>query len=237
MNSARKLAAAAIGILVCALPARGEVSAETDLSGKYIRTMVSANASVKNLRIWTVGRTRPTYWPLNPAGDVTGDLWPYIAESPTQDRWPWVAWSRFNGRDYDLVWSRWTAQGWTPVADVEAASPSADALEASMAFDPEGRPLLVWLTRGDDGRGHVDLSLFLNSRWMSPFRVSDWNEDALNPSIVVRSDGTIEVSYDTPRGRVTRTIKFARPSTITDDITPFGTLTVSETKVGPLPSP
>lgn len=237
MNNARRLSLAVLVIFALALPAAAEVSAETDLTGHYVRTVISASLTIKNLRIWTVSRTRPTYWPLNGTGDLRGDLWPYVAENPVQQRWPWVAWSEFNGSDYDLVYSHWTAQGWAPVAAVERFPSSDDALDPEMNFDADGRTHMVWVGRGRDGRGHVYLSVFLSTRWMAPFPVSDAVEDALNPSVTVRADGAIVVTYDTPAGAVTRTVKFTKPHTITDDITPFNTMTITSTVITPVLTP
>lgn len=229
MNFARKLiAAAALGLVAASMPVRAEVSAETDAFGTYLRTVIYANASIKNVRIWSVSRYRAGYWPVNVNGDATGDLFPAVGENPARQRWPWLLWSRFNGHDYDLMWAQWLGTGWSPVLPVETSANPEDAVEPSIAFDVAGRAHAVWLARGD-GPGRVYLSIFLASRWMERFLVSDPDEDSLNPSVVVLPDGKIQVSYDTPRGRITRTIQFAKPRTITDDLTPFSTLSVSET--------
>lgn len=224
MTTARRLFAAAI-VAACAAAARAEVSVETDVFGTYLRTVVSSNTSVRALRIWSVSRVRPTHWPVNPAGDSNGDLWPYVAENPVQGRWPWIAWSRFNGTDYDLAWSRWTGRGWTSVASVEATPGPDDALDPAITFDREGRAYVVWVSRAPSGASKIYVSMFLVARWTAPFQISDAAEDASEPSVTVLADGTIEVTYATPVGQVTRTLQVSRPWTITDDITPFGTLT------------
>lgn len=230
MKTARRLLAiGALALLAPCAPLRAEVSAETDALGHYLRTVVFTTASVKNnLRIWAVNRIKANYSPLNPAGDLTGDLFPLVAENSAQQRWPWVAWSRFNGRDYDLVWSRWLGTGWSPVSQIEPGPGPDDAIDPDIAFDAGGRTHMVWLSRGS-GPAQVNLSIFLSTHWMMPFRVSDATDDALNPTVTVLADGTIQVSYDTPRGRVTKIIRFAKPKTITDDITPFNTLSVTAT--------
>ena len=234
MNTARKLLiGAALATLAAALPARAEVSAQTDATGTYLRTVIYSNASAKNFRIWTVSRIRIGYWPLNPSGDLTGDLWPTIAESPDLLRWPWVVWSHFDGQQFDLVWSRWTGTGWMPTSNVVSTGSGRDDLNPRVSFDTSGRPHMTWVSSGDDGPDHVYLSVFLATRWMAPFLVSDPSEDAQNPDIVVQPDGTIVVSYDTPAGHVTRTVRFVHPSTITDDITPFSTVTVTSTSTTP----
>jgi hypothetical protein len=238
MSIARKLFALAIGAGCCTSAALAEVSAETDVFGNYLRTIVSSSSSslsiVKAPRVWTVNRVRPTYWPLNPTGDFTGDLWPSIAESPVQSRWPWVTWSRFNGVDYDLVWSRWTGRGWTPVATVETAPGGDDALDSAVAFDQVGRAYLVWVSKPRTGPAQVNVSMFLSTRWMAPFRVSDTWENATDPTIEILADGNMVVTYDTAVGQVTREIRVTRPWTITDDITPFGTLSIADRPTGPL---
>jgi len=42
------------------------------------------------------------------------------------------------------------------------------------------------------------------------------------------------VGYETAAGQVTRVVRVTRPWTITDDITPFGTLSISDRPTGPL---
>jgi|SoiMethySBSTD1v2_1073268.scaffolds.fasta_scaffold19309_2 hypothetical protein len=238
MSIARRLFALAIVAGCSAGILRAEVSAETDLFGNYIRTVVTSTSSVslnKSLRVWSVARIRPTYWPLNPNGDFIGDLWPNIAENPVQSRWPWVTWSRFNGSDYDLAWSRWTGRGWSPLATVEMAPGDDDALDSAIAFDQVGRPYLVWVSKPRTGAAQVNVSMFLSTRWMAPFRVSDTFENATDPTITILPDGNIVVMYETAVGQVTREIRVTRPWTITDDITPFGTLSIADPRPsGPL---
>jgi len=237
MSIARKLFAVAIVAGCCAGALRAEVSAETVLFGNYIRTVVSSSNTLatKGLRIWSVSRIRPTYWPLNPNGDFMGDLWPNIAENPVQGRWPWVTWSRYNGSDYDLAWSRWTGRGWTPLASVELTVGTDDALDSAIAFDQVGRPYLVWVSKPRVGPAQVNVSMFLSTRWMAPFQVSDTGQNATDPTIAITMDGNIEVTYETEAGEVTRVVRVTRPWTITDDITPFGTLSIAEPRPsGPL---
>lgn len=228
MNTSRSALALLVAALVLTqMPARAEVAAETDIEGRYVRTVVFSNASVRNLKIWSVQREKIGYYPLNPSGDDNGDLWPLIADQPVGEFKPWVVWSRFNGADFDLAWSTFRKGSWRDVTWVEDAPSSlGDDLDPAIAFDGEGRPHLVWW-RNEGGTGRVYLSLFLVSRWMPAFLVSDQTVDSVQPDIEVRPDGTIEISYDTPAGRITRVVKFARPATITDDVTPFGRMTVT----------
>jgi hypothetical protein len=228
----RFLSGVVAGLLLAACPARAEVSSETDAAGTYLRTAVFTNASVRNLRIWAVTRAKTGFWPLNAAGDLTGDLLPYIAENPVNQRWPWVVWSHYNGADFDLVWSTWTGARWSAIAPVEYDGDTGDALDPRVAFDVTGRPHLVW-DASNGGPRRVYLSIYLATRWMAPFLVSDLGEDGSAPSVTVQQDGTIQVTYDTPRGAVTKTIRFLHPATITDDITPFNSLTVTMSSIFP----
>ncbi|HZN55750.1 MAG TPA: sialidase family protein [Candidatus Polarisedimenticolaceae bacterium] len=228
-TACRLIAVGALALLAPSMPLQAEVSAETDAFGNYLRTVIFTTASVKsNLRIWAINRVKLNYHPLNPAGDLTGDLFPLVAENAAQQRWPWVVWSRFNGHDYDLVWSRWMGTAWSPVSTIEPGPGPDDAVDPAIAFDAGGRTHMVWLSRGT-GAAQVNLSIFLSTHWMMPFRVSDTTDDAFAPSITVLPDGTIQVTYDTARGTVTKLIKFAKPRTITDDITPFNTLSITAT--------
>ncbi len=222
-------AAAVAFVTVAWAPAlRAEVSAETDAAGHYLRVTITANASVKRLRIWSVQRTRPLYYPVNPGGDLNGDLWPSIAENPFDSNRPWVIWSRFTGAGYDLAWSRWLPGGWSPTDWVEAPEPAAagDDLDSNATFDSQGRAYLVWW-RNESGIGRVYLSLFLVTRWMPAFAVSEAGVDSRLPTVTMLDDSQVRVEYDTPEGSVVRIVAFNRPTTITDDIDPFGRLDIS----------
>jgi hypothetical protein len=222
MNTSRKLITGVVlAGLTFAVPARAEVAAETNVFGDYLRTVVYASASVRHPRIWSVTRMRLGLTPLNPQGDATGDLFPVIAENPAQQGWPLAVWSRFNGHDYDLVWSRWEGRSWSPVATVEASLSPLDAIDPVIAFNAKGRAHMVWMNQ-DDSSSAVYLSVFESGQWMSPYRVSDPGEIAIRPGIEVAADGSVLASYDTPTLHVVKTIVFAVPSTITDDLNPFG---------------
>jgi hypothetical protein len=227
MNTFRDIVVTVVVALVLAsIPVHAEVSAETDVQGRYVRTVIFSNASVRNVKVWTVQRAKVGFSPLNPYGDDNGDLWPLIVDQTAGAFRPWVVWSRFNGTDYDLAWSTFEGS-WRAPAWVQAGPAAGDDLDPSVSFDSDGRPYMAWW-RNEGGRGRVYLSVFLVSRWMLAYPVSDEGIDSVHPQVTVRADGKIVVSYDTPAGKVTRVVVFSRPSTITDDVTPFGRMTVTE---------
>jgi hypothetical protein len=233
----RRSLAAAVALLAAAgfgAAARAEVAAEVDLAGNYVRTTVLASASAKKPRIWSVQRSSGLARPLNPGGDQSGDLWPAIAENPQDSNHPWVVWSRGTGAGYDLAWSRWLPGGWTdPDWVEEAANASAgDDLDPRLAVNSEGRPYLVWW-RDEGGEGRVYLSMFLFSRWMPAYPVSDPEVDSRRPRITLVDDGRIQVDYDTPAGRIIRLLVFSHPLSITDDLDPFARLNSDATPIPP----
>lgn len=222
----------ALGMAASSIPARAEVSAEVDASGAYVRTVIQATSSSKNVRIWSKVNSRPGMYALNVDGDVNGDLWPTVAEQLVGTRRPWVVWSRFTGAGFDLAWSRFDApsRSWSPIAWVEGTGTPGDDLDPSVAFDSTGRPFLTWW-RDEAGVGQVWLSLFLETKWMAPFRVSDAGVDSVTPTITMLSDTRVRIDYSTAAGTVTRTVEFNRPATITDDATPFGRFEVTSTSI------
>ena len=229
MNRQRVLMGSLAWVLAAAVaPAGAEVAAELDGSGAYLRTVVLATSSAKNVRIWSKVTSRPNLHPLNLDGDLNGDLWPVVAEQPVGASRPWVVWSRFTGAGFDLAWSRFDAasRAWIPISWVESAGTFGDDLDPAVAFDSTGRPFVAWW-RDEAGVGQIYLSLFLQSRWLVPFRVSDAGADSVAPTITMLSDTRVRIDYTTPEGTVTRTIEFHRPLTITDDATPFGRFSVT----------
>lgn len=223
MNSrrSRNAVAAIVAVALLATPVVGEVSAELDESGEYLGMLIRANSSTKNLRVWTVPKEKEHFYPLNRGGDGNGDLWPLVAESPLEGSRPWVVWSRFTGTGFDLAWARWVddASGWSSIAWVSQPEVR-DQLDPAIDFDTDGRPFLVWWEEDTTGASQVYLSLFLDTVWSAPYLVSPDGVDASFPTVTVIDDNTVEVTYDTPEGPQSRTVKFQRPATITDDVAP-----------------
>ena len=223
------VAAAAVSVAMLAPATYAEVSVETDDAGVYKRTVVRTNQSAKNFRVWGVSRNVGARLMLNPIGDDLGDLWPTIVENDLDGGRPHVVWSRFDGASFDLVWSRWSdGAGWSDPDWVAGAAMPGDDLDADLEFDlRDGRPCLAWWS-DDGGSGRVYLSVFLSSRWMSPYVVSVEGEDARYPTVDVLDDGTYRVTFETPGGTIVRFVRFHRPDTITDDLNPLEYLTMSD---------
>lgn len=228
MRTRRRSSLAATALLlttVLGTPSRAEVSAETDAYGNYVRTTILSQASVRQCRIWRVLRRHVWgAYPLNPDGDRNGDQFPTIGENPENHNYPWAMWSRFNGYDYDLAWSRWERGGWTSIQWVGDNPEPGDDLGPALAFDTTGRPYAAWW-RDDGGTGTVYLSMFLVTRWMTPFAISEAEVDSRYPAVAFLPDGSLQVRYQTATGPEVRIIGLTFPDTITDDFTPFGTVT------------
>ena len=110
-----------------------------------------------------------------------------------------------------------------PLLPLDSSDPDLDPV---LAFDDSGRAHVGWW-RENSGRGRVFLSLFLTTRWMVPLMLSDPDEDARSPSIVILPDRRIQVTYTTPSGTVTKMVVNNAGATITDDINPFNTYSVT----------
>jgi len=201
-----------------------EVSVRTDRKGGYAMTHVVPTGSSEAKQIWAplLGRGRPVD-ALNADGDLRGDRWPMVMESPAKPYYPWVVWSRSHEKGLALAWSTWSpTTGWSTIDHV--AGPEAlegDQLDPQMDFDAEGRPYLVWWTEAQ-GKGQVYVSVFLVTRWMTPILVSEGIDDGSHPSIEVGQHGRLTVQYETPEGKVVQPVYFHSPITITDDINPQG---------------
>jgi len=223
----RGIFAVAFGMLalLTGWEARAEVRVVTDRDGQYRETRIlmpesmSFGAGVSN--VWTpVGRVGKDET-LNPSGADAGDLWPTIVESKSGTHRAWALWSRFDGLDYDLAWSRWTGTGWQEIGWVSIGEAEVgDDLDPVATFDSNSRPYVVWW-RDEGGHGRVYFSLFLVSQWMTAYPVSDLDVDSRYPTLEIRADGRIEVTYETPEGVAVHTVVFDEPVTITDDIDPL----------------
>ena len=211
-------------LLICA-PARAEVSAEVDAFGNYVRTVMVTSGSARRTKIWSPFRSRTTRLMLNSSGDASGDGWPAIVESPL-DRKPWVVWSHNDGADFDLAWSKFDNGAWQPVKSLLPLDSIDPDLDPVLAFDDAGRPYVAWW-RDRGGEGKIYVSLFLTTRWMLPLQVSDLGENARNPVLVILPDRRMQVTYTTPAGTVTKLVIQNSGATITDDINPFGSFSVT----------
>lgn len=207
--------------------ARAEVRAITDRAGNYRLTRIlTPHANI--FHRLEVGERAPGPWrpvgrgagpqTLNPEGDRQGDLWPTIIERRQRPNYPWVFWSRRNGSDYDLAWSRWTGHGWSPIAWVFPDIPG-DDLDPAVVLDATGRPYLAWWANAEGG-GQVYFSVFLETGWLVPLRVSEGQVDARRPKIEFR-DGSIVIHFATASGDVEYTVSGVGSSSITDDINPL----------------
>jgi hypothetical protein len=94
----------------------------------------------------------------------------------------------------------------------------ADELDADLAFDPAGRPYLVWWR--SERKGQVYLSAYRQGQWTRPFRVSITGRDSRYPIVALLDVDRIQVEYQVPRGIESRLVVYPDPVTITDDINP-----------------
>jgi hypothetical protein len=225
MNTRRRCLVAAALAAATLVPARAEVSAVIDGFGTYVETVVVPSPGQKVPKLWFYQGWKLGHFPLNVAGDLTGDRYPLIAESPA-NRHPYVVWGRPTAGDVDLMWSRWTGTSWTPVAPVTIPSKSGSDLAPRIAFDTDARPHLVWW-RNEGGKGRVYLSIFLETIWMMEIGISDIGVDSRNPSVTVNPDRTIVIEFDTPYGHESRLVTFQWPVSINDDITPMGRVEIT----------
>lgn len=215
--------------------ARAEVAAQTDPTGAYLGTIVTTNASTKKLKIWSQNRARKDLVPLNPKGDVDGDLWPTIMENLVEGNHPWVMWSSFNGVDYDLKWARWLNGDWTEVRWLnEYGVAVGDDMDPVLAADSQGRTFAAWWRADEVGFGRIYFSFFLESHWTTPWPVTGDLVDSRYPEITMESDDSIRIDYLTPGGEATAWVILQRPDTITDELNPFeqNTLTTQDNPPG-----
>jgi hypothetical protein len=215
------VACSALLLVAATAGARGEVSARLDNEGHYLG-MYYKYSWGNPPKIWAASAPTATRRPLNPTGDLLGDLMPMVAENPTNLFYPLAVWSHPNGGDYDLVFSRWTGSGWTPLQFVQTDN-FTNEYDPRVGFNSRGRPLIVWWSE-DSGStalstATVWFSMFLETRWMTPVVVSGV-VDSRRPDLTIVNNTTVIVTFDTPSGRQSRTLTLPDSETITDDVDP-----------------
>ncbi len=201
--------------------ALAELSAEVDAFGNYIRTFYSEKETGKSVKIWNQFGKKHDRIPLNEDGDQYGDLRPAFKENVYQENFPYVVWPKFDGFDYEIAFSKWTLDGWTPIVYVESVDNPFDDLDPVIDFDGDGRSYIAWW-RNENDIGRIYISLYLESVWMVAYPITDEGIDCINPVIKVIDKGVFEVTYSSEGVEKKSTIIIHFPSTITDDIDPFG---------------
>jgi len=204
------------------------VTARVDRRGNYLGTQLVPAGPQSDPRVWSVrSRGLRAGNALNPGGDLNGDLWPTIVESPREPHYSWVTWSRFNGTRHSIAWSRWTDRGWSSIEWLADKYVRYDQLDPAMTLDAQGRPFVAYWSE-EGGKGRVYLSLFLATRWMKPIPISAAELDSRAPEIRLGKFGRVVVEYDTDEGRMSQVVLLSDPGTITDDINPQGRLTLRD---------
>ncbi|HXV77183.1 MAG TPA: hypothetical protein VD788_12770 [Candidatus Polarisedimenticolaceae bacterium] len=209
-------------LLASAADVRAEVSVRTDRYGRYVTTQihVTHTETRSDDGLWAYrGLAERGTQVLNPDGDRNGDLWPVIVESNLAPFHPWAVWSRFDGSGYQIAWSVWTGSAWTEIKSLHQHTPG-DDLDPDIAFDPAGNPSVVW-SREEGGVSHVYWSRFVKKGFTPPMAISETHEDGRYPQILSNDGRSMVVEYTGASGTVQRTVAFAVPGTITDDINPL----------------
>jgi hypothetical protein len=201
--------------------ALAELSAEVDFLGNYIQMYYDEKETGKTTKIWTQFGKKHGRIPLNEDGDNYGDLRPAFKENIYQQHFPSVVWPKFDGFDYEIAFSKWTLNDWAPIVFVEDVDNPFDDLDPGIDFDENARPYVAWW-RDENGIGRIYISLFLETVWMVAYPISEEGIDCRNPVIKVMGEGVLDIAYSTEEGTAARTVIINFPSTITDDIDPFG---------------
>ena len=195
-----------LGLVVSLLPtlARGEVSVQVDVRGRFKRMVVLTRGSGPGLEIWKQMRGRvPAAWLLNPLGDTYGDLAPVVAIQPTTGL-PWAVWPANEGNQKRLVLSRWTGTRWTEpqrIARLDALG--SDQIEPRLAFDAQGAPYLLFTEAGKTAR--VMFLTVAGDVWAPPLQISDDGVDSRQPTLALKG-GDVTVGFQTPAGPVSKSL-------------------------------
>lgn len=216
-----KIFLAVFFVVLLTSTALAEVSVKVDSFGNYEETIYIEKKTGKIIKFWTKFGNKHDHHALNEDGDLNRDLRPAIKENIYQENYPYVVWPKFDGDDYEIAFSRWTLDGWERTVYVEETDNPFDDLDSVIDFDQNGRQYIAWW-RNEKDIGRIYISIFIETKWMTAYPISEEGIDSRNPEIAVKGEGEFEIIYSTPDGMESRTIVIHFPDTITDDIDPFG---------------
>lgn len=204
-----------VGVVVCVTALAGSARGQ-------IRTLEARDGHFRETRLFHGGDASAA----STVGSSSASVSLGKNHTGAPDRALWIVWSRHNDTDFDLAWSRWSGEGWEPIAWLSPTSDQAgDDLDSNLDFGSDGRPYVAWW-RNENGVGGVYFSLFLETHWLAPLRLSVAGVDARHPVISVDADDVITVTYDTGSGTVEQTVTLSSTVGITDDIDPMSHVTV-----------
>jgi hypothetical protein len=195
------------------------VAAVLAADGSYLRTDVRAVRSGRTTSVWLESgldarragrRGDASRVVLNPTGAGRADGAPSVAEHPLTGL-PWAVWAYNEGGDYELAFAFFDGgtREWIGPILLGGASNGVADMEPTLAFSPDGRPLVAWWRMSADGS---EQSVWFTSRqngvWMPPARLSSARENARKPALALTADSLI-VAFETDRGVRIRTFPAA----------------------------
>lgn len=114
----------------------------------------------------------------------------FMANAP--DGRLWAVWSYASGLETDIAISTAIGETWS-LPELVGRFNELDDLDPRIAFFPDGRPLLVWWQKPEQGSSQVVYSVHVQGRWSKPQRLAP--DSASNPNLFVLPDGKIQVGY------------------------------------------
>ncbi len=126
----------ACAALLLAPAVRGEVYAELNAAGSFVRMHVVVPQGAEG-RIWKqVGAAESSSLVLNPDGDAQGDGRPDFAIDP-QTGLPRAVWAAREGFDFEIVTSAFDGEAWSSPARIHLAA-GVDDLDPKIVFRRDG---------------------------------------------------------------------------------------------------
>ena len=102
-------------------------------------------------------------------------------------------------------------RSWSRILPVVAGSPAGDDLNPDVAFSVDGRALIAWWSRDANNRGTVYFSMFLETTWMEPLKISTDGFGGRHPTIGVNRSIWLAAGVSAVAGL---TVALLRPSAV-----------------------
>jgi hypothetical protein len=108
-----------------------------------------------------------------------------------------VVWSAADGQDREIAFATWSNGRWQGPALLESSDNAYDDLNPRLAFDSQGRPVVVWWR--NEATPRIYLSIYREGVWSTALPLSDASVPSRLPSLRIQGNLAV-VTFSTSQG-------------------------------------